>query len=101
MNASAHRSRIGHEIARRRSYGRAYALAPEWIEQLTAQALSEAAADGITGSDATPYLLRRVSELSHGKTLRSNVELVLNNARLGAQIAAALNRLEQAARCRD
>ncbi|MDH3714518.1 MAG: pseudouridine-5'-phosphate glycosidase [Gammaproteobacteria bacterium] len=72
----------------------AYALDPDWIEQLTAQALSEAAADGIGGNDATPYLLRRVAELSNGKSLRSNVELVLNNARLGAAVASALSGLE-------
>jgi len=73
----------------------AYALDPDWIEQLTAQAVEESAADGIGGNDATPFLLRRVAELSEGKTLHSNVELVLNNARLGAAIATELSRMEQ------
>ena len=73
----------------------AYALDPDWIEQLTAQAVEESAADDIGGYDATPYLLRRVAELSEGKTLNSNVELVLNNARLGAAIATELSHLEQ------
>jgi pseudouridine-5'-phosphate glycosidase len=71
----------------------AYALDPDWIEELTDQAQAELTADGIGGSDATPYLLRRVAELSNGKSLRSNVELVLENARLGAAVAAALSRL--------
>jgi pseudouridine-5'-phosphate glycosidase len=70
-----------------------YALDAEWIEQLTDQALVEMAAEGIGGNGATPYLLRRVVELSNGRSLRSNVGLVLNNARLGAAVAAALSSL--------
>jgi len=72
----------------------AFALDADWVEQLTVQALAESEADAVSGYDATPYLLRRVAELSGGTTLRSNVELVLNNARLGASVAVALSNLE-------
>ena len=47
----------------------------------------------MSGKDATPYLLRRVAELSDGKSLRSNVELVRNNAHLAAEVAVALSDL--------
>jgi pseudouridine-5'-phosphate glycosidase len=55
------------------------------------QALSEAAAQGIAAKAVTPFLLQRIFELTEGRSLQSNIALVLNNARLGAQIAAALS----------
>jgi len=39
----------------------------------------------------TPFLLARLSERSNGKTLDANIALLENNARVGAQIACALN----------
>ena len=71
----------------------AHALDPIWIDELTDQALADAEAEGICGKDTTPYLLRRVAELSDGKSLRSNVELVRSNARLAAGVAVALSEL--------
>lgn len=50
-------------------------------------ALQEAQEQGIAGKDSTPFLLARVCELTGGNSLDSNIELVLNNARLGANIA--------------
>jgi pseudouridylate synthase len=44
---------------------------------------------GVMGSDVTPRLLARMAELSGGRSLDVNVELVVNNARVGAQVAAA------------
>ncbi|MEQ3643093.1 MAG: pseudouridine-5'-phosphate glycosidase [Paracoccus sp. (in: a-proteobacteria)] len=54
------------------------------------QALSEAAAQGIAAKAVTPFLLSRIFELTQGRSLESNIELVLNNARLAARIAAAM-----------
>jgi pseudouridine-5'-phosphate glycosidase len=54
------------------------------------QALAEAQAQGIAGAASTPFLLARVSELSGGNSLTANIELVLSNARLAAQVAGAL-----------
>ncbi len=59
------------------------------MEQAVSHALQEAQARGITGQAVTPFLLRRVGELTEGRSLRANLGLLLNNARLAARIAAA------------
>jgi pseudouridine-5'-phosphate glycosidase len=51
------------------------------------QALAEMEKAGIAGKEATPYLLGRIVELTDGESLRANIALVKNNARLGAQVA--------------
>ena len=51
------------------------------------QALSEAETRGIAAKDVTPFLLQRIYELTEGRSLTANIALVLNNARLAAQIA--------------
>jgi pseudouridine-5'-phosphate glycosidase len=66
-----------------------HALPRERIDAPIAQALREAEAQGITGKAVTPFLLARVTELTGGDSLASNIELVLDNARLGAAVAAA------------
>ena len=53
-------------------------------------ALAEAEAKGIAAKAVTPFLLQRIFELTKGRSLASNIELVLNNARLGAAIAREL-----------
>ena len=50
-------------------------------------ALAEANAQGIAAKAVTPFLLQRIFELTQGRSLDSNIALVLNNARLGAAIA--------------
>jgi len=59
------------------------------IGAIIAAALGDMAASGIRGSDATPYLLARIVELTGGESLQANIALVKDNAVLGAQIAAA------------
>ena len=54
------------------------------------QALRDAAAKSIASKAVTPFLLQRIFELTEGRSLQSNIALVLNNARLGARIAMAL-----------
>jgi pseudouridine-5'-phosphate glycosidase len=54
------------------------------------QALAEAQAQGVAGAAVTPFLLARVSELTGGASLAANIQLVLANARLAAQVAAQL-----------
>lgn len=66
------------------------ALDPAVAEAAIAQALQEAAAQGIRGKDTTPFLLARVKALTGGESLRTNVALIENNARLAAQLALAL-----------
>jgi pseudouridine-5'-phosphate glycosidase len=66
------------------------ALPAEEIEAAIQQALAEADQQHITGAAVTPFLLERVSQHSGGKSLRTNLALLLNNARLAAQIAISL-----------
>ncbi|MEM7222289.1 MAG: pseudouridine-5'-phosphate glycosidase [Pseudomonadota bacterium] len=66
------------------------ALPAEALEAMTAQAQKDAEAAGIVGKDLTPLLLKRLFELSDGQTLAANKALLVANARLGGQIAAAL-----------
>ena len=53
-------------------------------------AVSEAARRGISGKAVTPYILARLVELTGGRSLRANIALVRSNARLAAEVAAAL-----------
>ena len=53
-------------------------------------ALAEAAAQGIAAKAVTPFLLDRILTLTEGRSLASNIALVLSNARLGAAIARAM-----------
>jgi pseudouridine-5'-phosphate glycosidase len=57
------------------------------INPVIEAALIEAEAQGIAAKEVTPFLLHRIFELTEGRSLTSNIELVLNNARLGAAIA--------------
>lgn len=63
------------------------------IAPLIAQAVDEAAAQGVTGKALTPFLLSRLNDLTEDRALDSNVALVLNNARLAAKIAIHVNHL--------
>jgi pseudouridine-5'-phosphate glycosidase len=55
-----------------------------------AAALATARAKGIEGKAVTPFLLSEILDLTDGKSLKTNIALVLNNARLAARIATAL-----------
>jgi len=60
------------------------------LAPLIEAALAAAQAQGIAGKAVTPFLLARVLDATRGRSLSANIALVLNNARLGAQIARAL-----------
>jgi len=55
------------------------------------ESLAEAEKKKISGRELTPFLLARMSESSHGATLRANIALLENNARVAAEIAVALS----------
>lgn len=57
------------------------------------QAIFDSVELGIRGKEVTPYLLKRVAELSEGKSLRANLALLVNNARVAAQTAVAFSQL--------
>ncbi len=65
------------------------ALSREQVEGYIELALMEMG-DQVSGQQVTPYLLKRVSELSHGASLRVNLALLKNNARVAAQAARYL-----------
>lgn len=71
----------------------AYSMDPDFIDAKIDEALAEAKSRGIKGKATTPFLLDRIQRITHGASLDANIELVLNNARLSAQIAVALARL--------
>lgn len=70
-----------------------YSLDRKYIDQIINQALTKAKKQGIKGKDTTPFLLHEIGEITEGKSLDSNIELVLNNAKLGASIAQELCKL--------
>ena len=63
------------------------AISKSEMEPYIEQANREAREQGIHGKALTPFLLPRISELTEGKSMRANLALLLNNARLAAQIA--------------
>ncbi len=60
------------------------------MEPIILKASAEAVEQGIHGQALTPFLLGRISELTEGKSLRTNLALLLNNARLAALIAGEM-----------
>ena len=73
------------------------ALDPVSIEARIAEAIGHAEREGVSRKDLTPFLLKRIFELTGGKSLEANIALVENNAAVAAQIAVALARLAPAA----
>ena len=61
----------------------------EKVELVLRAALQQAEAEGVRGKQVTPYLLSRLADLSGGGTLRANLALLRNNARVAAEIARA------------
>jgi pseudouridine-5'-phosphate glycosidase len=59
-------------------------------EQAVTQATAEAERLGIHGRDVTPFLLRRVAELTEGASQAANAALLVNSARVAALIAREL-----------
>lgn len=68
----------------------AYSMPKAVIDAAIDRAIAESVAQGIHGKATTPFLLKRVAELTGGDSLHSNIRLVYNNARLAARTAQAL-----------
>jgi pseudouridine-5'-phosphate glycosidase len=66
------------------------ALPAGMINGAIEQALAAAEAEGVKGKAATPFLLARVAEITGGSSLRANMALLENNARVAAQLAAQI-----------
>ncbi len=57
-------------------------------------AVKEAEEKGIVGKESTPFLLSKVKEITGGSSLESNIQLVFNNAKVGAKLAVELSKLQ-------
>lgn len=64
------------------------------IDQTIEDALRDAHNQGIQGKGVTPFLLKNIVERTQGRSLKSNIALVKNNARVGAQLAVSLTQLK-------
>ena len=62
------------------------------INKIIDEALASARTNNINGKRLTPYLLKFITDKTGGKSLKANIALIKNNARLGAEIAGALSR---------
>jgi pseudouridine-5'-phosphate glycosidase len=65
-------------------------IAAQEMETHLAAALANAAREGITGKSVTPFILDRIYRLTEGRSLKTNIALVLNNAKLAAELARVL-----------
>lgn len=66
-----------------------YAMDSSRMAEVISRALEECRGKGIHGKGTTPFLLRKVVELTGGDSLKTNIQLALNNARCAARIAKA------------
>jgi len=64
-----------------------YSLEEKYINDIIEDALCSAKTEKVKGKDVTPYLLAKIVEKTEGKSLEANIQLVYNNAKIGAQIA--------------
>ena len=67
-----------------------YAMPADVINKAIDEAIAESVKLGIKGKETTPFLLAKVKDLTGGDSLASNIQLVLNNARLAAKVAVNL-----------
>lgn len=71
-----------------------YAMDHDKITKAIEEALKEASEKGIKGKETTPFLLAKVKEITGGESLDSNIQLVYNNAKVGAKLAVELSKLK-------
>lgn len=64
-----------------------YAMNKEEMDKAINAAIDEMNKMGVHGKESTPFLLAKIKELTGGKSLDSNIQLVFNNAKVGAEIA--------------
>ncbi len=69
------------------------ALPDKAMSEAVDQALKDAKKHKIRGQDVTPFLLNRVSELTGKSSMKANLGLLLNNARIAARVAVELSRI--------
>lgn len=68
-------------------------LDPQMIEKVIDEAIIKSKEQGITGKAVTPFLLNEIKEITKGDSLAANIQLVFNNAQIGARLAYQLQKL--------
>jgi pseudouridine-5'-phosphate glycosidase len=71
-----------------------FEMDPKVIDEAIQEAIRQQTILGIKGKESTPFLLAKVKELTGGDSLDSNIQLVYNNAKVGAQLAVELSKLK-------
>ncbi|KAH8246663.1 hypothetical protein KR038_002799 [Drosophila bunnanda] len=61
------------------------------IEAAIQEATEQAKAQGVSGKEVTPFLLAAIAKITGGSSLKSNIALIKNNAKVAAQIAASFS----------
>ncbi len=96
--AKSHRTRAALGLSGGQLIGNPIPVADEipirQLEPVIATAAREATDQGVAGKDVTPFLLGRIFELTDGASLDANIALVMNNARLAAEIAVSLSSIK-------
>ena len=69
-----------------------YQMDYDVITRVIDEAVQEAEFNGIKGKETTPFLLAKVKEITKGESLEANIQLVYNNAKVGAQLAVELSK---------
>lgn len=70
-----------------------YSMDHNLINKVIEEAILEAKEKGIHGKDTTPFLLSKIKDITKGESLEANIELVYNNAILGAKIAKEMSKI--------
>jgi pseudouridylate synthase len=70
-----------------------YEIPEDLIETWRGKSLDDLKAARVSGKGVTPFLLAKMAEHSEGKTIASNIQLIVNNVRLGCDIAKALGKV--------
>ena len=68
------------------------ALPDDYVREIVTRALADAEAAGTHGPATTPWLLARVAEITAGRSIKANISLIVNNARVGGLLAVELAR---------
>ena len=71
-----------------------FEMPKEEIDKTIDYALAQAEKLGVKGKEVTPFLLKEIANLTKGKSLETNIQLIKNNALLGAEVAIALAQLK-------
>ncbi len=69
---------------------KAFSMPKSLIDTHIQQALAEAKRQGVIGKEVTPFLLAKIEQLTGGSSLQANIQLVVNNAALAAQLAKTM-----------